>query len=261
MISTSDTHTMYEEGAEDHDEAGAPLYALFLDMVGRRCLVVGGGEVAARKVDSLLEAGARVVVVAPELGPSLSDVLGIGDAQGRAPSEAGRATDPEEVFTWVPRPFDEEDARGCFLVIAATDDPDANRAVALSARRNGALANVVDDPSLCDFFVPSVLRRGRLQVAVSSGGVAPGLSMRLRRRLEDRFSAEWGPAVAAVGAGRTALLRGLALDEEARRRALAALASLDVAGLVDRGGAAAVAGAVDALIYEATASCTSRPSE
>jgi precorrin-2 dehydrogenase/sirohydrochlorin ferrochelatase len=190
----------------------------------------------------------------PQLARLTGDPVSLG-------SDGGGSSDAAERVTWIPRGFEEGDTEGHFLVVAATDDPPVNRRVARSAKRRGALVNVVDDPALCDFFVPSVLHRGPLQVAVSTGGVAPGLAMRLRRRFEQDFPDEWADAVSAVGEGRKALLSMGGSDAETRRRSLAALAALEIADLLDRGGAAAVAAAVDALIDEASASCTSPPSE
>ena len=161
------------------------LFSLALRVTGRPCLVVGGGAVAARKVAALLEAGALVEVVAPELGPELA-------AQRREGAS----------WRWMAKPFSAADVVGCLLVIAATDDRQVNRRVAEAAREQRALVNVVDDPDESDFFVPSVLRRGPLHFAVTTSGLAPAVSARLRRRLEELFPEEWGDAVALIGRAR-----------------------------------------------------------
>ena len=215
------------------EAAGPPsLFPLALRVAGRRCLVVGGGAVAARKVAALLEGGALVEVVSPELGPEL-----------RAQLEETPA------WQWISRPFAAEDAAGCLLVIAATDDREVNRAAAEAARARGGLVNVADDPAASDFHLPGVVRRGPLQLTVTTGGLAPAVSARLRRRLEGLFPAEWGEAVTVVGrARRQALETGR--DPESRRALTRALADLDVERLLADGGVARV--------KEAVQTCTSR---
>lgn len=148
-------------------------YPIFLDLKGRPCLVVGGGEVAQRKVASLTEAGARVRVVSPSLTPELRSLAENGEIEHQ------------------PRPFSSGDLQGVFLAIAATDDPKVNRQVAEAARRAGVLVNVVDEPSQCDFIVPAVLRRGELVIAVSTGGLSPALARRVREELERSFGPEY----------------------------------------------------------------------
>jgi precorrin-2 dehydrogenase/sirohydrochlorin ferrochelatase len=188
--------------------------------------------VAARKVSSLLEAGALVEVVAPDLGPEL-----------RTQQEGGCA------WRWTSRPFTAEDAAGCLLVIAATDDREVNRAVAEAAHTQGGLVNVVDDPAASDFHVPGVVRRGPLQLTVTTGGLAPGISARLRRRLEGLFPEEWAEAVSVVGEARKEALARRS-DPEARRALVRALADLDIERLLAEGGLTRV--------KEAVETCTSR---
>jgi len=145
-------------------------YPVNLVLDGRRCLVVGGGRVAARKVEGLLACGAQVKVVAPRIHADLR-VL------------------PElmiEERPWVP-----DDLRGIWLVIAATDDAGVNRAVYQAGERAGIWVNGADDPANCSFTLPSVVRRGDLQVAVSTGGRSPALASWLRRRFEAEMGAEY----------------------------------------------------------------------
>ena len=163
-------------------------YAAFLDLRDRRCLVVGGGAVAERKVEALLDAGALVVVVSPTLTPALGALAGEGLVEGRA------------------RRFRRHDVRGCALVVAATGIVAVDDAVATAARRWRALVNVVDRPAACDFIVPSVLRRGDLQIAVSTGGKSPALAREIRRRLE----AEVGEDYAELSRAWDAPARGCA---------------------------------------------------
>jgi len=206
------------------------LYPVALRLTGRSCLVVGGGVVAARKVRSLVESGAAVTVVSPELGADLA------------------ATHAQDVrWAWQPREFRAEDADGCLLVVAATDDPTVNRAVAFAASQAGALSNVADDPEASDFFVPSVIQRGQLQLTVGTGGSAPAVAAAVKRRLEAVFPVEWGEVVAILGRAREeASARGL--DEEARRELALQLAGLDIDMILTEGGIPSFAEAVTACI-------------
>ena len=154
----------------------AVLYPIFLDLDGRRCVVVGGGEVANRKARKLLRARAEVVVVSPEIKPELESV----------------ATEMRR------RPYRKDDLEGAFLVFAATDSREVNSAVAREARERGIPVNVADEPSEGDFALPSTLRRGQLQVAVSTGGASPTLAQRIRRELEGVFGYEWAGVVEAL---------------------------------------------------------------
>jgi precorrin-2 dehydrogenase/sirohydrochlorin ferrochelatase len=140
-------------------------------------VVVGGGEVANRKARKLLQARAKVAVVSPDVKPELASMA----------AEVHR------------RPYREGDLEGAFLVFAATDVREANAAVAREAHERGILVNVVDKPSEGDFALPSTLRRGQLQVAVSTGGASPILARRIRRELEDAFGFEWADVVAELG--------------------------------------------------------------
>jgi precorrin-2 dehydrogenase / sirohydrochlorin ferrochelatase len=149
------------------------LYAIFLDLSGRRCVVVGGGEVANRKARKLLQARARVVVISPEITPELESVA-------------------VEVHR---RHYREGDLEGAYLAFAATDSREANAAVAREAKERGVPVNVADKPSDGDFALPSTLRRGRLQVAVSTGGASPTLARRIKNELEEAFGPEWAGVV------------------------------------------------------------------
>ena len=187
-------------------------FPAFLDLRGRRCLVVGGGAIAARKVHGLLECGARVTVVSPELVPELARLATMGGIKHRA------------------RPFRRADVRGARLVIAATGFAPVDDAVAEAARRRGTLVNAVDRPARCDFIYGSVLRRGELQIAVSTGGRAPALAREIRRRLELVIGSEYEALVARVGRARR-LARTTAMTPAGRlaageRVVAAALASL-----------------------------------
>ncbi len=151
----------------------AVLYPLFMDVSGRRCVVVGGGGVASRKARGLLESGARVVVVSPEVTPEIEDMD----------------------VTVERRPYAPGDLAGCTLAFAATDSREVNAAVVREAEEHGIPVNVADRPAEGDFALPSVLRRGGLQVAVSTGGASPTLARRIRDAMEPSFAAEWESVV------------------------------------------------------------------
>ena len=159
-------------------------FPALLDLRGRRCLVVGGGPIGERKARDLLGCGARVTVVSPTLTPELVRLAMPGSISHRA------------------RPFRRADVLGAFLVIAATGLPEVDAAVAAAARRRKALVNVVDRPAECDFIFPSVLRRGALQIAVSTGGRSPALAREIPKRLERVIGPEYGALVERAGAER-----------------------------------------------------------
>jgi siroheme synthase-like protein len=165
-------------------------YPVSLDVDGKRCVIVGGGDVALRKVRSLLEHGALVQVISPELCAGLQEL-----------SDSGRIMALE-------RPYAGGDAAGAFVVVAATDDIDINRKVAAEAERRGILVNVVDMPNLSNFIVPSHLRRGDLSIAVSTGGASPALARRIRERLESDFGEDYEKLLSLAGQARAELRRG-----------------------------------------------------
>ncbi len=158
-------------------------YPVFLvGLARRRCVVVGGGTIATEKVHGLLNGGATCVdVVSTELSPQLRSLL-----------EAGRVRHVGERF--VPEHVD-----GAFLVIAATDDSHVNGAVFEAAEARGVLAQVVDDPPRCAFIMPSIVRRGDLTVAISTGGASPALASRLKERLQEELGVEYQRFVALAG--------------------------------------------------------------
>jgi len=159
-------------------------FPAFLDLRGRRCLVVGGGEIGERKTHALLDCGARVTIVSPSVTTRLAALAASARLVHRA------------------RPFRRSDPRGCALAVAATGDPRVDRVVAAAARRWRALVNVVDRPQHCDFIVPAVLRRGELQIAVSTGGRSPAIAREIRRRLERFFGPEYGELISRAGEAR-----------------------------------------------------------
>ncbi len=186
----------------------AVFYPVFVDLRGRLCLVVGAGKIAARKVRSLLEAGARVKVVSPEAVEAVERLAARGLVQ------------------WQRRAFEPGDIKGCLLVIGATGNPGVNRRVFEAAERAGILANIVDVPELCNFIVPSVMKRGDFQVAVSTGGASPVLAREARRRLERSFGPQYGRVVGLLAKLRASLKQRLPAEEK-RRRFWEAMIDLD----------------------------------
>jgi len=184
---------------------GAPLFPLFLKLQGRPCLVVGGSAIAESKVESLLQSGANVTVVSPELTTGLA-----ARAERRA-------------VIWRARKFNVTDLVGVFLVIAATPDEAVNEIVFREAERCGILCNAADQPARCHFYFPAVVHRGALQIAISTAGLSPSLARRLREELELQFGPEYSEWVERLGRLRERLMRrGLSF---VRRRELLAQAA------------------------------------
>lgn len=152
-----------------------------VDLASTKCVVVGGGEVAARKVTALRQAGARPVVISPVLCDALS-----------------RQVD-DDVIDAIQRQYQSGDLAGARLVIAATDDASTNEAVWREAQDAGCLVNVVDDPLRCNFYVPATVRRGALTLSVSTGGKSPLLARRIRESLEQQFDIAYEPYLALLG--------------------------------------------------------------
>jgi len=194
---------------------------IFFDVTGRPCIVIGGGEVAARKVESLIEAGARVTVVSPRLSPSLQAAVARG------------------LVTHIARDYAPGDIKGCVLAYAATDDPKLHRELAAEARTLGIPINVADVPELCSFIAPAVVKRGALQIAISTSGASPAFAARIRRELDDRFGAEYALTLDLMRAAR----RRLHADEIApveRMRRLTELANSALPDAIAAGDVAAV---------------------
>jgi precorrin-2 dehydrogenase/sirohydrochlorin ferrochelatase len=169
-----------------------------IKLAGRKCVVIGAGKVAAGKVEGLLSAGARVVVIGPK-----------AVRQIRVRAKAGE-------LIWRPRRFSPRDLRGAFLAIAATDSPSTNESVFRSCQAHKVLCNSVDDPEHCDFYYPAVVRRGPLQIAISTSGRSPALAARLRKELSRQFGPEWSALVEQVGRKRQGILKTAPNDQRKR---------------------------------------------
>ncbi len=194
----------------------ANLYPVLLNLLGVRCLVVGGGDVALRKTEALLFCGAEVTVISPNYDPSWSKIL------------------PSEQLSRVERTFRQGDCREFQLVISATDDEQVNAMVAEECKVAGKLVNVVDDPQKCSFLVPSVLRRGDLLIAVSTGGRSPFTAKLIRGELEKRYGPEYEDYLSLLGEARREVLTNVA-DPKRRREIFTLLTDGCLLGLIQQG--------------------------
>lgn len=191
-------------GADRAPDARPPLYPVALDLSGRLCLVVGGGVIARRKTVDLLNAGARVRVVAPEWRSDFDELEAAYGA--RLERRTGR--------------FETTDAAGAALVIAATDDPAVQRAAWEAAAKYGLFCNVVDVTHLCSFQVPATVRRGGLSVSVGTDGAFPLLAVALRDRIAALVGEIFGPALERLATARATVRALHPADAAARTRAL-----------------------------------------
>jgi precorrin-2 dehydrogenase/sirohydrochlorin ferrochelatase len=188
------------------------LFPIFLKLTGRSCLVIGAGNLAESKIQSLLVAEAAVTVIAPEASAAIESLAAEG------------------ALTWHQRPYAAGDvAPGTFLVVTATNVPAVNRAVYLEATGKSILCNAVDDPPYCDFFFPSIVRRGDLQIAISTAGESPALAQRLRKELNEALPLDLGPWLADLGNLRREVLQLEPLND-ARKQLLHTLAQREVCG-------------------------------
>ena len=179
---------------------------MFLKLEGRKCLVVGAGKIGESKIRSLLIAHAQVRVVAPVVTSAIA------------------AWDRAGVITWEAREFRADDCDAVFLVVAATSSAEVNDSVYRQAQQRQILCNVVDDPQRCDFYYPAVVRRGTLQVAISTEGQSPALAQRLRREFERQLAPVYAGWLAWLGFARKQLFAS-AIEPEQRRQQLHKLAS------------------------------------
>jgi precorrin-2 dehydrogenase/sirohydrochlorin ferrochelatase len=174
-------------------------YPILVDLEGKKALIVGGGRVAERKAETLLEYGASIDLVSKELTYALELLV-----EGRR-------------ITYLGPEFKEAFLDSVFIVVSATNDKQLNRKVSLSARRKGLLVNAVDQPQDCNFIVPSIVKRGDLLIAVSTSGKSPALSKKIRKELENQFGEEYRVFLLLMGRLRDRILsRGLPQEENSR---------------------------------------------
>jgi precorrin-2 dehydrogenase/sirohydrochlorin ferrochelatase len=160
------------------------FYPVFLNLKGKRVVVIGGGEVAERRVESLLDTGASITVISPSVTPRLASLA------------------ESQLIGLQKRPYTQGDCSGAALVLSATDDSEASVAVWNEASGAGLLVNTADEPTLCDFIMPAVVRRGELTVAISTGGTSPALASRLRQEFSKMLGPEYSRLVELLGRAR-----------------------------------------------------------
>jgi precorrin-2 dehydrogenase/sirohydrochlorin ferrochelatase len=185
-------------------------YPVYLDVKGKRCVIVGGGEVAYRKACSLKDAGADVIVISPDTCPEMSNDKGL---------------------TLINKIYDESCLESAMLVIAATDDEEVNKKVSLDAGKRNIIVNVVDRPELCSFIVPSTVNRGDLCISISTGGASPALAKSIREELEVVFGPEYGVYINLLTRMRDIAMSDVK-DDAKRRKILQRLAEKDILEIV-----------------------------
>ena len=187
------------------------LFPIFLKLTARPCVVVGAGNIAESKIESLLQAEASVVVIAPEALPRVKGWADAGEIR------------------WEQREYAPGDLKGAFLVVAGTATAEVNRAVYAEASAAGILCNAVDDPPFCDFYFPSVVRRGELQIAISTAGESPALAQRLRKEINAQLPLDTGDWLMELGRLRREITAVEPIGEE-RKLLLHELAQREVCG-------------------------------
>ena len=194
----------------------AKYYPILLNIQDKKCLVVGGGNVAWRKVCSLKDAGARVTVLSPEFCPEMGKEPGIERIQQK---------------------YEEGFLNGVLVVVASTDDEEVNKKVYYDAVKMGILVNVVDRPEFCSFIVPATISRGDLSISISTGGASPALARNIRESLEKQFGDEYGEFAKLLSETRRKILSEIS-DESIRRDILQCIAGFDMLEIVKEKGVA-----------------------
>jgi len=178
------------------------LFPMFLKLGDRHCLVVGAGSIAESKIEGLVDAGAKLQVVAPEATEKIREWAHSGKLH------------------WHQHLFQPSDLDGMFLVVASTNSTPLHEQIFAEAKKRHVLCNIVDVPHLCDFYYPAVVRRGSLQIAISTSGESPALAQRLRKDLEVQFGPVYEQWLQHLGQIREALQADQSLDPESRKRQL-----------------------------------------
>jgi siroheme synthase-like protein len=178
-------------------------YPIFLNIQGKRCVVIGGGKVALRKVKMLLDCGANVSVISPKPHPDIAKLS------------------KERAIHLIQRDYEAQDLKGAVIAIVCTDVKEVNRKVADEAKKAGILVNVADDPGPSDFIIPAFFRRGNLTLAVSTSRKSPALARKIRTKLEKTFGEEYASLLSLIGEVRSTLKeKGYIVDAEAWQEAL-----------------------------------------
>lgn len=189
------------------------LYPINLKLDRKPCLVVGGGQVAERKIQALLDAQAMVTVISPVLTPALVNLYTDGKIK------------------WEQRAYSVADAKGYCLVISATDHDEINQSVARDCQDLNILLNVVDDPDKCNFFVPAVVNQGSLCISISTEGKSPMLAGRIREQLEQQFGPEYAEFIDLLGELRPRVMHQVD-DIKQRREIFAEIVTSDILDLL-----------------------------
>ena len=189
------------------------FYPIHVNIEGKKCLVVGGGKTAERKVNTLVHYGGKVVVISPTATQRIKSLA------------------KTEKVVWHKRRYRGADLSGVFLVFCATDSAGLNREISGEAQKRGILVNVVDSLKNCDFISPSLIERGHLKVSISTEGLAPLLSRRLRDELGKKLGREYRQYTALLAKVRSAILKDKTLSAQGKRKKFDQLLSLN---LIDR---------------------------
>ena len=202
-------------------------YPVHLDIQNRKVLVVGGGSVGSRKVKTLLDCGARVTVVSPEVSRQLRELAASGD------------------IILAERSYQSEDLTGVFVVIGATDDETLNQQISSDADRLNTLCNIADRPEVCNFILPSIVQRDDLVITISTSAQSPALAKKLRKALENQFGEEYGTLLQLMGAIRKKLLQQ-AHKPEAHKPLFEQLINSDLIVMIQAGKTEEI----DALLFD-----------
>jgi len=197
------------------------FYPICIELEGKTALIVGGGNIAQRKVETLMKCGASIQIISRDLTHKLKKLV------------------ESKKIHHIGKEFRDEHLDGAFLVIAATDDKRLNQKVSESAQKRGLLINAVDQPSDCNFIVPSIVNRGDLLIAVSTSGKSPALSKKLRKELEIQFGGEYKTFLNLMGCLREEIL-SMGLSQSENSRVFSKIVESDIIASLARGDTAEV---------------------
>lgn len=192
------------------------FYPVYLNLQNQPCLVVGGGQVAERKVGSLLRCGANVTLISPKVTKQIQQWV-----------EQGK-------ITLFKRKYQKGDADNYFLVIGATNVEEVNHSIAEDSLFRKTLVNIVDDPQKCNFIIPAVVQQGSLSISISTGGKSPSLARKIRKKLESEFGPEYGELLDIIGDLRSTVIREVP-DINDRKKIFAELVESDLLDLLRQG--------------------------
>lgn len=193
------------------------FYPIHLNIEGRKCLVVGAGRTGERKVSTILNHGGEVVVVSPTATKKIENLS------------------KKKRILWHRRKYKAADLHKAFLVFCATDSETLNREIGREARKRGSMVNIVNVPEECDFISPSLIARGHLKVSISTGGLAPLLSRKIRKDLEGRFGKEYRQYTLLIAEARSVILKDKNLSDRIKKQKLDKLLSLDIIDRLKKG--------------------------